>query len=69
MKLVTQLKSILNYCSAARDLFSNVNILLTSFTEKKLEPKQLHPGAVLESGATLEGGAVLAPLFFSVVAK
>ncbi len=25
---------------------------------KKVEPKWLHPGAVLENGATLEGGAV-----------
>ncbi len=24
-----------------------------------MEPKRLHPGAVLENGATLEGGAVL----------
>ena len=44
-----------------------------------MEPKRLHPGAVLENGATLEGGAIfslnnhvqkkkaiLAPLFFSV---
>ena len=23
---------------------------------KKVEPKQLHPGAILENGATLEGG-------------
>ena len=27
-------------------------------TEKKVEPKWLHPGAVLKNGATLEGGAV-----------
>ena len=27
-------------------------------TEKKVEPKRLHPEAVLEKGATLEGGAV-----------
>ncbi len=28
---------------------------------KKVEPKRLHPGAVLENGATLEGGAVFPP--------
>ncbi len=28
------------------------------YTEKKVEPKLLHPGAVLENGATSEGGAV-----------
>ncbi len=27
-------------------------------TEKKVEPKRLHPRAVLENSATLEGGAV-----------
>ncbi len=32
----------------------------------KVEPKQLHPGAVLENGATLEGGAVF-PLSCSVI--
>ena len=26
--------------------------------KKEVEPKWLHPGAVLENGATLEGGAV-----------
>ena len=25
---------------------------------KKVKPKRLHPGAVLENGTTLEGGAV-----------
>ena len=29
-----------------------------AITEKKVEPKRLHPGAFLENGATLEGGAV-----------
>ncbi len=29
-----------------------------STLRKKVEPKWLHPGAVLENGATLEGGAV-----------
>ncbi len=28
------------------------------YTEKKVEPKRLHPGAVFEKGATLEGEAV-----------
>ena len=32
------------------------------FTEKKVEPKQLHPGAVFENGATLEGRAELCAL-------
>ncbi len=27
--------------------------------KKKVEPKWLHPGAVLENGATLEGGAII----------
>ena len=30
--------------------------------EKKVEPKQIHHGAVLDNGATLEGGAVFLPL-------
>ncbi len=31
---------------------------------KKVEPKRLHPGAVLENGATSEGGAVFFSLNF-----
>ncbi len=31
-------------------------------TEKKVEPKQLHPEAVLENGATMEGGAVFSSI-------
>ncbi len=30
----------------------------TDCTEKKVEPKWLYPGAVLENGATLEDGAI-----------
>ncbi len=30
----------------------------TRTLRKKVEPKWLHPGAVLENGAALEGGAV-----------
>ena len=32
--------------------------ILSTFTEKKVEPNWLHSGAVLENGATLEGGAI-----------
>ncbi len=31
---------------------------LDSSLRKKVEPKRLHPGAILENGATSEGGAV-----------
>ncbi len=37
---------------------SHETVRLFPNTEKKVEPKHLHPGAVLENGATLEGGAV-----------
>ena len=36
---------------------------LSDYTEQKVEPKQLHPGAVLENAATFEGGAVSFPIF------
>ena len=38
-----------------KSIFSHVH---KSALRKKVEPKQLHPGAVLENGATLEGGAI-----------
>ncbi len=35
--------------------------IIVAFSEKKVELKRLHPGAILENGATLEGGAVFFP--------
>ncbi len=54
------------------DVYINRTSIFVPFiasTEKKVEPKRLHPGAVLENGATLEGGAVfflkpLKPIMF-----
>ncbi len=39
-------------------LLPNNEIKILIITEKKVE---LHPGAILENGATLEGGAVFFP--------
>ena len=40
-----------------RPIYNLDQSLAILYTEKKVEPKRLHPGAVLENGATLEGGA------------
>ena len=39
--------------------------IMTCITEKKVEPKRLYPGAVLENGATWEGGAVFSLIITS----
>ncbi len=39
----------------ALNVSSHAHTKLSSYTEKKVEPQWLHPGAVLKNSATLEG--------------